>query len=216
MFQETDQLLADLADVDLKQCGQQTETLGGSIDADKLKTLEKHRRHNLLRRWIYLSEGYQVSNTVLDTFNTDVLGASFEAAPVLHVGGHTLYRFRSRIFLVPKLPLPHALDNFLPVDWDSTKPLDLPNVWRLEQLGGKADVYHVDRRRGGERLQPNGRAHSQRLKKVMLEASVLPWLRDLLPIVYSNQAIVAVGDQIICGEKRFRLHWLIEQPKRFR
>ena len=63
----------------------------------------------------------------------------------------------------------------------------LPANWAEEGFG-------VRFREGGERFRPMGRPHSRPLKKWLQEARVPPWLRARIPLLYREEALVAVGD----------------------
>ncbi|MYF69362.1 MAG: tRNA lysidine(34) synthetase TilS [Proteobacteria bacterium] len=54
--------------------------------------------------------------------------------------------------------------------------------------------FSVRFRKGGERFRPIGRPHSRPLKKWLQEAGVPPWLRARIPLLYREDALVAVGD----------------------
>ena len=69
-------------------------------------------------------------------------------------------------------------------------------------------------RRGGERCQPAGRAHSQSLKKLLQEYGVPPWWRDRLPLLYDGDVLVAVADLWVCeghgadaDRLGYKFHW---------
>ena len=73
-------------------------------------------------------------------------------------------------------------------------------------------------RAGGESCRPTGRAHARPLKKWLQEMHVLPWLRDRLPLVYSDQGgegeLLAVAGLFACephaaraGEAGLRIEW---------
>jgi tRNA(Ile)-lysidine synthase len=49
-------------------------------------------------------------------------------------------------------------------------------------------------RQGGEEFQPYGQLHTRKLKKLLQEEGVVPWMRDRLPLVYAGDDLVAVGD----------------------
>lgn len=71
---------------------------------------------------------------------------------------------------------------------------------------------------GGESCRPAGRAHGRPLKKWLQEMEVLPWLRDRLPLVYSDAGadgeLLAVAGLFTCephaarpGEAGLRIEW---------
>ena len=47
---------------------------------------------------------------------------------------------------------------------------------------------------GGERIKLQGQAHTRKLKKLLQEEGVVPWMRERLPLLYSEERLVAVGD----------------------
>ena len=60
-----------------------------------------------------------------------------------------------------------------------------------EHLGDGLEVRFRD---GGERLRPYGRRETHRLKKLLQDEGVLPWMRASIPLLYANGLLVAVGD----------------------
>ena len=59
---------------------------------------------------------------------------------------------------------------------------------------GRDDKLRVRFRQGGERCKPQGRQHSQTLKKLLQEYEVPPWVRDRTPLIYVNDQFAAAGD----------------------
>ncbi len=47
-------------------------------------------------------------------------------------------------------------------------------------------------RQGGEMFHPAKREHSQRLKKLLQEANIPPWERDLIPLIYLDEELIAI------------------------
>src|SRR5690606_36897239 len=68
----------------------------------------------------------------------------------------------------------------------------------LTALKEKISQVDVRFRKGGERCQPVGRAHSQTLKKLFQEFHIPPWERDNAPIFYINNTMIAVADFWVC------------------
>ena len=52
----------------------------------------------------------------------------------------------------------------------------------------------VHYRKGGEEIQPVGHTHTRKLKKLLQEEGVVPWMRERIPLVYSGDELVAVAD----------------------
>ena len=128
-------------------------------------------------------------------------------------------RFRGRLYLEPG-PLP-APTRDLTLVWEHRQPLALPGGFVLEALVGPSglrvapgDRLEVRFRRGGERCRPAGRGRSHPLKKLLQDYGLEPWLREWVPLVFSNGELAAVGDLFLCegfvagaGEPGWVLRW---------
>jgi tRNA(Ile)-lysidine synthase len=49
-------------------------------------------------------------------------------------------------------------------------------------------------RRGGERIKPAGDPHTRELRDLFQQARMPPWQRMRCPLVYENDALIAVAD----------------------
>ncbi len=74
-------------------------------------------------------------------------------------------------------------------------------------------------RAGGERFQPLGKPHRRPLRSWLQEAGVVPWMRGRIPLLYSGDRLVAVGDLWLAasaaqspGEPRWRIAWSAHEP----
>ena len=66
-------------------------------------------------------------------------------------------------------------------------------------------VLELRFRSGGEEIKPIGQAHTRKLKKLLQEEGVVPWMRDRLPLLYSGEnLLVAVADLVDCVERSER------------
>ena len=73
---------------------------------------------------------------------------------------------------------------------------------------------YIKGRNGGERCQPLGRPKSQKLKKLLQEHNIPPWIRNRIPLIYVGDEIAAVSDLWVCeafkakkGERGIVLKW---------
>ena len=55
-------------------------------------------------------------------------------------------------------------------------------------------------RQGGEEFCPAGRKRTHKLKKLLQEDGVVPWMRQRIPLLYSGACLVAVGDLWVAAE----------------
>ena len=55
-------------------------------------------------------------------------------------------------------------------------------------------------RSGGEKIRPLGHKRSHKLKKLLQQEGVVPWMRDKIPLLYRDDKLVAVADFWIAAE----------------
>jgi tRNA(Ile)-lysidine synthase len=69
---------------------------------------------------------------------------------------------------------------------------------------------------GGERLKPAADRPTRTLKKLLQESSILPWMRDRLPLLYAGDRLVAVADRFLAEDASaspgVRVRWLGHPP----
>ncbi len=202
---QQENLLGEFAQQDLEQANPYAERVGQSIDLHWLKSLSIARRQNLLRYWLRQS-GCDLPEVVhLQQLEVQLFNAREDASVEIAWGDYSLRPHRTRLFLLPAVLPPMILDlvQLVATENNSVSYLlaDLPNL-------------HIRYRRGGERCKPAGRTHSQTLKKLLQEYQLEPWLRDSVPLLYSGDQLVAVGDLWICdgyvapaGKSALKLVW---------
>ncbi len=192
---EAAELLNELAAIDLKTLGDRPERL--PIDA--LSQLSAARQRNLLRfalRKCGLSTPTAIQlNRVLD----EVIPARPDAEPLVQWPGACVRRYRNRLYLLPEElgQRPAALAVTGP-DVDLGAGL---GTLRFE-FGMKnglsealfGDQLRLEFRQGGEEFKPAGHRHTRKLKKLLQEEGVVPWMRDRLPLLYAGEQLLAVGD----------------------
>jgi tRNA(Ile)-lysidine synthase len=75
------------------------------------------------------------------------------------------------------------------------------------------ETLSIRSRKGGEKFHPAGRRHSQSLKKLLQEMNIPPWERDVMPLIYFGDELIAVGGLWVC--KKYSVSgdeesWLID------
>ncbi len=199
---EARELLGELADLDLLQLGD-----GSSIDTVGLRQLSEPRQRNVLRRAIYLGGLPAAPSTRLSQILQELVPARQDAEPLVRWRGAEVRRYRERIYLLSSASreMPSAAMTLRRDSGD----LSLGNLGRIacakHASGGVRNALlqsglEVRFRCGGESIQPHGHTHTFKLKKLLQQEAVVPWMRDEIPLLYAGQDLVAVADLFIAAD----------------
>ena len=221
-------LLEELAAQDLVLAECRAEKIGTSLNAIYVASLSPARRQNLLRYWLR-----KTGFTTPELLHWQQLNAQFfsagraDANPDVSWGNVSMRLFRQRLYALPLAKLASVDANLVhPWPLAASALIELGAAGTLEALTAistdksflRADVSQLEvrYRQGGERCRPAGRAHSQTLKKLLLEYEVEPWLRERLPLVFYRDQLVAVADFWVCadfvaeeGQEGMKLNWML-------
>lgn len=174
-------LLAELAEIDL----QTMAVAPNRIDLRAFRGLSLPRQRNLLRELV-ASLGLPAPPAArLENILDDLVPAREDAAPLVCWPGVAVRRYRGHLFVL------------------RDPPEEAPTLQQLEFQEGAASGLsaavmqaglELRFRQGGEEIKPLGQAHTRTLKNLLQEEGVLPWMRDQLPLLYSDGRLVAVAD----------------------
>ncbi len=190
-------MLEDLAALDLQRLGDRATR----IEVDGLLGLSEVRQRNLLRYAIRRAGLPLPGAARLATAVNSVLRARADAQPLVDWPGGELRRYRGRLYLMPPLG-----ESAWPAEGRALGDAPLPLGTGMGALrlvpgaprGLAADVVErgltVHMRKGDEAIRLPGQAHTKKLKKLLQDAGVVPWMRDRLPLVFAGERLVAVAD----------------------
>jgi tRNA(Ile)-lysidine synthase len=190
-------LLDELAAIDLQELGGRATR----IEVDGLLELSEARQRNLLRHAIRRAGLPLPGAARLATVVDSVLRARADAQPRVDWPGGECRRYRGRLYLMPPLG-----ESEWPAEGRELAAAPLPlgeNMGAMRLAPGApqglaADIVErgltVRMRRGGEEIRLKGQAHTKKLKKLLQETGVVPWMRDRLPLVFAGERLVAVAD----------------------
>lgn len=230
---EAGRLLDALAAADLSAAA-----VGRCLRVVQLKTLDPPRRRNLLRWWIRQCGARSPSTSQLAAIEHDMLRAAVDRQPCIDWDGWEVRRHRGLLYCEARQ---RPLDTRQTVEWPAGGQVELPSeLGRLQMIAAPADdmvrdmadraagriaasgisfPLHVRFRSGGESLRPAGDAHHRTLKQLSQAFGILPWWRDRLPLIYSGERLLAVGDLWVAeefaargAEKALRIVWEDRPP----
>lgn len=196
-------LLDELAAADLQSVGGRA----ARIDIAGLLTLSDARQRNLLRHAVRRAGLPAPGAARLATVLESVLQAREDAQPLVAWRGAEARRFRGKLYLLPPLG-----ELGWPPDGEplAASAVSLgPGMGALRPAPGSPlglSSTTVERglsirmRTGGEEIRPAGQRHTKKLKKLLQEEGVVPWMRERLPLIYAGEELVAVADLWIAAD----------------
>lgn len=196
--QEASVLLDDLAKFDI---GDESKP---HLAVEKLLSLSAARQRNALRYWLR-SLHLSIPNTAkLKQIQTDVLLSRHDAAPLVAWEGVEIRRYENNIYAMTPIP---KLPSNLKLPWrDTKKPLKLPLglgtlhftdidknwIYAAKKRNAKHDKISIRFRKGGEKIRLPNRQGTHELKKLFQEYRIPPWQRNLIPLIYSGEELIAI------------------------
>jgi len=189
-------MLDQLADDDLQALADRPDRL--SLDA--LRALPLERQRNVIR-YVVRELGLPAPPaTQLRSIVGDLLPARGDAQPLVQWKGAEVRRYRDQVYVLPENK---SGSEGVAIQL-TNNGLDLGSGMGELQLyagaaQGLADAVidaglEVRFRSGGEEIKPTGQSHTRKLKKLLQDEGVVPWMRDRLPLLYSGGELVAVAD----------------------
>jgi len=193
-LEEAQSLLDELAQADCRQFAAQRYQLPCFIFNDWQK-LSPARQSNVLRYWLY-KEGLLLSSQQFQQLIHDVIGAKDDASPQLVLQNNVIRRYQKALYICPR----QEAVSIVPQHWHTIKPLTIAGLG-VFTLDKPCDVLlMVKQREGGEKIRlPNAKQH-KKLKQVLQEAHIPPWLREQLPLFYYEEKLIAVADLLLADK----------------
>ena len=211
-------MLDQLAELDRQNLGERPDALSLS----GLLALPAERQRNLLRYIVRELGLPPPPAAVLASVVNELIPASEDAQPLVRWAGAEVRRYRDRVYV-----LAAEEDGFSPEPRKiESGSADLGHaLGRLELRPGAArglsdavvnSGLTVRYREGGEKLKIDNQMHTKKLKSLLQEEGVVPWMREKLPLIYSSGELVAVADLWIAAhaasEPGTAVHWVDRPP----
>ncbi|MEQ1629178.1 MAG: tRNA lysidine(34) synthetase TilS [Gallionella sp.] len=194
-FAEASGLLDELAELDATSA-----IVGQILQVTALQKLSSARAKNLLRYFLQRRNAPMPQTVQLDDMLQQLCHARGDAELCIAYAGWEVHRYRDEVYAAPALPI---LDVSLRLPWHEEATLFWPTMdaridfvathgkgISLAKLRAAPVTLRV--RQGGEMLRPNARAKTRKLKNLLQEQNILPWLRDRTPLLFCGEELVCV------------------------
>lgn len=215
LARDADQLLTQLADLDLATIPHSLPPNTPTLDCRALAAFEPARQRNILRRWLQISDMPDPGYDLLQQIVNEVIPAGPDARPQVSWSSAArtlvLRRHAGLLHLTTTL-VPLAAD--LELELLPGQTLSLPDNGTValtlagDALPQPAARFTVRYRRGGEQLRLQGRP-TRSLKKILQEAGIPPWQRERLPLLFADDHLIAVATIGVAQEwSSLEFRWL--------
>ncbi|MHB1058143.1 MAG: tRNA lysidine(34) synthetase TilS [Rhodanobacter sp.] len=168
-----------------------------SLDAAGWLALAPALREPLLDHWLH-ARGLGAPTTAQRRQIERQCLARAGQLPCVRWPGAELHIWKGRLWALPP-------ERSVAADWRAQwhgEPLALPDGGELTlTVAGTrlAEPLQLRLRRGGERIRPDGDAHTRELRDLFQQARLPPWQRNACPLLYAGDELIAVADRWIAA-----------------
>jgi tRNA(Ile)-lysidine synthase len=177
-----------------------------TLSIKRLQSYPALQQALIVREWFRHVGMKMPSEAVVQRILGEVIAARKDADPVLTTQGRSIRRYRDSIYCL-KPPHTKLSDTLAWPSWAPSLPITddvryqvvessagIPRErWRNSSITAKF-------RSGGETIELPGRKGHHSLRKLYQEAGIPPWERDLIPLIYLNEKLAAVGEHWVSAE----------------
>ena len=171
------------------------------LSLSMLKVLEKERVVNLIRWWLDVNKQLMPSKKTMSELYKQIKDVKKDALLNIDISESiSIKAYRDELFLVEKQI---KIDPYELI-WRGEEVVELPGNsklifkrsvgagFSLSKIGSK--TLTIQNRNGGESFKPKNNQPTRTLKYLLQTSNIPPWKRQLMPLVFSENELVAVPD----------------------
>jgi len=187
-----------------------------TLSISRLLEHHSHQQQLIIRHWFRYRRLKMPSQAKVERIFSEVIAATGHRDPVLSGQGYSIRRYRDKLYCLVDLHLTEGYPAGKPDLNQALQSVPQNCVWPMGQtlisiinnqtlayrLSSKGILHEqwqaadveVRFRQGGEKIRLPGRAGHHSLKNLFQEAGIPPWERDVVPLIYLDGQLAAVGD----------------------
>ena len=167
----------------------------GSLDATGWLALDPALRDPLLDHWLH-ARNLPAPTTAQRRQIERQCGARAGQLPCIRWAGAELHIWKGKLWALPA-ELAVAIDWQAPWHGEPLTLIDGSELSLDDPDARLAEPLTVRLRQGGERIKPAGDAHTRELRHLFQQAQLPPWQRNVCPLLYAGDELVAVAGRWI-------------------
>jgi len=172
----------------------------------QLQTYEVTQQQLVIREWFQALNLKMPAQAFVERLQSEVLSAREDSDPVLSGQGYCVRRYRDKLYCLKQAAPEIVRDTIWPAGQTSIRVSDhqilscMPSSVGIDPAQWQNATIVVKARSGGEKIGLPGRKSHHALKKLFQEAGIPPWERKMIPLVYLDDKLAAVGDLWISAD----------------
>lgn len=177
-----------------------------TLCVSQLQAHKSPRQQLIIRHW-FQSLGLRMpAQAFVERIQSEVIAAREDSDPILVGQGFLIRRYRDRLYCLSQKEQEPPEDMIWAAGQTFIEYLVHRKLFYTQSSAGilyeqwQKSKVTVKFRSGGEKIRLPKRKEHHALKKLFQEAGIPPWERDLIPLIYLNNKLAAVGDLWISAD----------------
>lgn len=208
-LRQAEQIIDEVGMQDIESCAQADYpgVIGNAylavLNLGQFHQLSSPRQFNAIRLWIYTNTSITVSSDQLQQIIRDLCAES--RSGLFEFNGYQLRVYKEALYLMHTMPVPvqHIENPIIHDDCYIFKGLSVSIRIRgnAKTRSQSNSGFRFLSRKGGERIRHHGQ--TQRLKSLYQQNSIPTWERDLIPLIYQDDRLIAVPGVVLADNCPF-------------
>ena len=178
-----------------------------TLQISKLRAFAIEEQHYIIRSWFDVLGLRMPTKNAIERILNEVVIADEDRQPELQVQDVLIRRYQDRLYCLQKkmvlcpstLIWPKQTD-ILSINTTQYLQINAAHSGITAEKWRHAKKIEVRFRQGGEKIRLPGRNGTHTLKKLFQENHIPPWQRELIPLIYLDNQLAAVGEHWISAD----------------
>jgi tRNA(Ile)-lysidine synthase len=217
--------ITEVADVIMANVAQQLQyckinyqlrgiSLYSGLSITKLNEFELEDQCRVIRLWLKENKVLLPSRDAINKIITEVINSNIDANPKIKIANYFIRRYLDNLLLVA---IDHAIvATDIQWDWQNKPSITINNIMLTMEVSSVESNFNINLParpvviKFRHSIEPKlkfllaGRKCSKKLKQLMQEYSIPPWLRDSMPLLFDGNEMIAAPGLWVCNKYQIK------------